>query len=84
VAQMLGYEVYMGLSSMGVVMIAGSFHLGEIVEAAEESLVLHSPNAWAFLSSINAGIAEAPPAFPSTCRRRKASWWRDSTRNTRP
>jgi NADH-quinone oxidoreductase subunit H len=31
--QMLGYEVFMGLSLMGVVMLAGSFSLGAIVEA---------------------------------------------------
>src|SRR5512146_2724011 len=32
-AQMLSYEVYMGLSLMGVVMLSGSFNLREIVEA---------------------------------------------------
>jgi NADH-quinone oxidoreductase subunit H len=32
-AQMLSYEVFMGLSLMGVVMIAGSFSLSKIVEA---------------------------------------------------
>jgi NADH-quinone oxidoreductase subunit H len=32
-AQMLGYEVFMGLSLMGVAMQAGSFNLTEIVEA---------------------------------------------------
>jgi len=32
-AQMLSYEVFMGLSLMGVVMLAGSFNLREIVEA---------------------------------------------------
>ena len=32
-AQMLSYEVFMGLSLMGVVMITGSFDLGAIVEA---------------------------------------------------
>jgi NADH-quinone oxidoreductase subunit H len=31
--QMFGYEVFMGLSLMGVVMMAGSFNLREIVEA---------------------------------------------------
>lgn len=33
VAQMLSYEVFMGLSLMGVVMITGSFNMREIVEA---------------------------------------------------
>jgi NADH-quinone oxidoreductase subunit H len=32
-AQMLSYEVFMGLSLIGVVMIAGSFSLSKIVEA---------------------------------------------------
>ena len=32
-AQMLSYEVFMGLSLMGVVMLAGTFNLREIVEA---------------------------------------------------
>jgi len=34
-AQMLGYEVFMGLSLMGVVMIAGSFYLRDIVNAQQ-------------------------------------------------
>lgn len=32
-AQMLAYEVFMGMSIMGVVMLAGSFNLNDIVEA---------------------------------------------------
>ncbi len=35
-AQMVSYEVFMGLSAMGVVMLAGSFNLREIVEAQRE------------------------------------------------
>jgi NADH-quinone oxidoreductase subunit H len=34
-AQMLSYEVFMGLSVMGVVMLAGSFSLRDIVEAQQ-------------------------------------------------
>lgn len=33
VAQMISYEVFMGISLMGVVIISGSFSLGDIVEA---------------------------------------------------
>ena len=58
VAQMLGYEVYMGLSVMGVVMIAGSFHLGEIVEA-QKNLWFCIPQCLGLFIFINAGIAEA-------------------------
>ena len=35
-AQMLSYEVFMGLSLMGVVMLAGSFSLRDIVEAQQD------------------------------------------------
>ncbi|MBX3319461.1 MAG: NADH-quinone oxidoreductase subunit NuoH [Nitrospira sp.] len=35
-AQMFSYEVFMGLSVMGVVMLAGSFRLREIVEAQQD------------------------------------------------
>ncbi len=37
VGQMLSYEVFMSLSLMGVVMLAGSFSLGDIVEAQQET-----------------------------------------------
>jgi NADH-quinone oxidoreductase subunit H len=55
---MLGYEVYMGLSVMGVVMIAGSFHLREIVEA-QKSLWFCIPQCLGLVIFIIAGIAEA-------------------------
>jgi NADH-quinone oxidoreductase subunit H len=58
VAQMLGYEVYMGLSVMGVVMIAGSFHLREIVEA-QKNLWFCIPQCLGLIIFIIAGIAEA-------------------------
>ena len=41
-AQMLSYEVFMGLSLMGVVMLAGSFNLRDIVEAQQQGVVCHS------------------------------------------
>jgi NADH-quinone oxidoreductase subunit H len=58
VAQMLGYEVYMGLSVMGVVMQAGSFRLGEIV-AAQRELWFCIPQFLGFAIFLIAGIAEA-------------------------
>jgi NADH-quinone oxidoreductase subunit H len=56
-AQMLSYEVFMGLSLMGVVMIAGSFNLREIVEAQRHVWFV----AWqpiGFVVFFIAGIAE--------------------------
>ncbi len=57
-AQMLGYEVFMGLSLMGVVMLAGSFNLREIVEAQDHVwfCVTQFPGLVIFLV---AGFAEA-------------------------
>jgi NADH-quinone oxidoreductase subunit H len=57
VAQMLGYEVYLGLSVMGVVMLAGSFQLGEIVEA-QRDLWFCIPQCLGLAIFLIAGIAE--------------------------
>ncbi len=58
VAQMLGYEVYLGLSVMGVVMLAGSFHLRVIVEA-QEDLWFCIPQFLGLTVFLIAGVAEA-------------------------
>lgn len=56
-AQMLSYEVFMGLSLMGVVMLAGSFNLREIV-AAQRDLWFVVPQFFGFVVFFIAGIAE--------------------------
>ncbi len=56
-AQMLSYEVFMGLSLMGVVMLAGSFNLREIVEA-QRGLWFVIPQFVGFVVFFIAGIAE--------------------------
>jgi len=56
-AQMLSYEVFMGLSLMGVVMLAGSFNLREIV-AAQRDLWFVIPQFVGFVVFFIAGIAE--------------------------
>lgn len=56
-AQMLSYEVFMGLSLMGVVMLAGSFNLSEIVEA-QHRMWFCIPQFLGLLVFIVAGIAE--------------------------
>ncbi|HVT46701.1 MAG TPA: NADH-quinone oxidoreductase subunit NuoH [Vicinamibacterales bacterium] len=56
-AQMLGYEVFMGLSLMGVVMLAGSFSLARIVEA-QRGLWYCVPQILGLFVFANAGIAE--------------------------
>lgn len=57
-AQMLSYEVFMGLSLMGVVMLAGSFNLRDIVHA-QENLWFCIPQILGFITFTVAGIAEA-------------------------
>ncbi len=56
-AQMLGYEVFMGLSVAGVVMMAGSFDLGSIVEA-QRGLWFVGPQFVGFVGFLVAGLAE--------------------------
>lgn len=57
VAQMLSYEVFMGLSLMGVVMLAGSFSLGDIVRA-QERLWFCVPQCLGLAVFALAGLAE--------------------------
>jgi NADH-quinone oxidoreductase subunit H len=57
-AQMLSYEVFMGLSLMGVVMLAGSFDLRDIVKA-QEKIWFCIPQFPGFLLFLIAGFAEA-------------------------
>jgi NADH-quinone oxidoreductase subunit H len=56
-AQMLSYEVYMGLSLMGVVLLAGSFNLATIVEQ-QRGLWFVVPQFIGFIVFMIAGIAE--------------------------
>jgi len=56
-AQMISYEVFMGLSLMGVVVLAGSFDLAEIVEA-QRKMWFVIPQFLGFVLFLIAGIAE--------------------------
>lgn len=57
-AQMLSYEVFMGLSLMGVVMMAGSFNLRDIVEA-QRNIWFFIPQFPGFVIFFIAGLAES-------------------------
>jgi NADH-quinone oxidoreductase subunit H len=57
VGQMLSYEVFMGLSLMGVVLMAGSFSLRDIVEA-QGPLWFCVPQALGLAVFVVAGMAE--------------------------
>ena len=56
-AQMLSYEVFMGLSLMGVVALAGSFDLANIVEA-QRKMWFVIPQFLGFVLFLIAGLAE--------------------------
>jgi NADH-quinone oxidoreductase subunit H len=56
-AQMLSYEVFMGLSLMGVVLLAGTFNLTRIVEA-QRHLWFVIPQFVGFIMFLIAGLAE--------------------------
>ncbi|MGH9589616.1 MAG: NADH-quinone oxidoreductase subunit NuoH [Terracidiphilus sp.] len=57
-AQMISYEVFMGLSLMGVVLLAGTFDLTGIVEA-QHHLWYVVPQFLGFVLFLIAGVAEA-------------------------
>lgn len=57
-AQMMSYEVFMGMSLMGVVLLAGSFNLTTIVEA-QKKLWFVVPQFLGFVLFLIAGVAEA-------------------------
>src|SRR6185312_5976019 len=57
-AQMISYEVFMGLSLMGVVLLAGTFDLNGIVEA-QHHLWYVVPQFLGFILFLIAGVAEA-------------------------
>lgn len=56
-AQMLSYEVFMGLSLMGVVLLAGSFRLSDIIQA-QAKLWFVVPQFLGFILFLIAGVAE--------------------------
>lgn len=56
-AQMLSYEVFMGISLMGVVLLAGSFNLSDIVNA-QKKLWFIVPQFLGFTLFLIAGVAE--------------------------
>ena len=56
-AQMISYEVFMGLSLMGVVVLAGSFDLANIVEA-QRKMWFVIPQFVGFVLFLIAGLAE--------------------------
>ena len=56
-AQMVSYEVFMGLSLMGVVVLTGSFSLSDIVRA-QEKMWFVIPQFLGFILFLIAGIAE--------------------------
>ncbi|PWT96683.1 MAG: NADH-quinone oxidoreductase subunit NuoH [Bacteroidetes bacterium] len=56
-SQMISYEVFMGLSLMGVVMLTGSFNLGDIV-AAQHKVWYVFTQPLGFVIFLIAGIAE--------------------------
>ena len=57
-AQMISYEVFMGISLMGVVLLAGSFSLTTIVEAQRNRWFV-LPQFLGFVLFLIAGVAEA-------------------------
>lgn len=58
-AQMISYEVFMGISILGVVALSGTFNLREIVLAQEENGWYIIPQFIGFVIFLIAGVAES-------------------------
>ena len=80
-AQMLSYEVFMGLSLMGVVVLAGSFDLVKIVKPSGKC-GLSFRNFWASCCFLLRALPKHA-ACHSICRKRRANWLPATTRNIR-
>ncbi len=80
-AQLLSYEVFMGLSLMGVVMMAGSFRLSDIVEA-QRGLWFCIPQFLGLVIFFIAGLAESH-RLPLDSPKPRRSWWPATTPSTR-
>ena len=81
-AQMLSYEVFMGLSLMGVVLLAGSFNLREIVEA-QRQLWFCIPQFLGFVIFPDRRHRRDAAACRSICPKPRANWWPGFTPSTR-
>jgi NADH-quinone oxidoreductase subunit H len=57
-AQLLSYEVFMGLSLIGTAMLAGSFNLSDIVEA-QDGVWFVVPQFFGFIGFLIGGLAES-------------------------
>ena len=90
-AQMVSYEVFMGLSIMGVVLLSGSFNLSEIVRAQEDVWFVF-PQVLGFIVFLIAGLAEThrlPPiagwtryrSLPALSKTPFRKRWKDSNLN---
>jgi hypothetical protein len=79
-AQMISYEVSIGLIIIGVIISTGSMNFGAIVAAQDTGLGLFRAGTgcricrWCSCSS--SPRWRRPTARPSTCRRRNRNWWR--------
>jgi NADH-quinone oxidoreductase subunit H len=87
VAQMISYEVPLLMSSVAVVMIAGSLSLTKIVEA-QNHYTWGLPHWYIFTPWPDSSCTPSPPrprptAPPSTCPRASRNWWRATTPNIR-
>ena len=80
-AQMVSYEVFMGLSVMGTVILAGSFDLVRIVEAQRHLWFIVPSSSGSPCSSWRGSRRRG--GSPSTCPRRSRSSWRGITPSTR-
>ncbi len=90
-AQMISYELSLTLSVVGVLLLAGTFHLREIVAAQSGftwgflprgTCSIRSRRRFSDFSATSSPRSRKPTACPSICRKRKTNWSPDFTPNT--
>ena len=79
-AQLISYELSMGLSIVGVIMVAGTLQLDRIVELPGASPGTPSSRR-SGSSRLSLPRSPRPTGCRSICRRRSRSWWEGITPN---
>ncbi len=83
-AQLISYEIPLGMSILGIVLIAGSLDLNTIINWQDNHVWGIVASAPGFPAVRGLGALPRPTVCRSTCRRPSRSWSAGSTPSTRP
>ncbi len=81
-AQMISYEISMGMSVIPVFLIAGNLNLSQIISLADDARLAGDLRAAVVHHFHRRAVLRKPTARRSICRKRKPNWSAAITRNT--